>query len=106
VPLLGNAEKNELEALIRTRLTEHFERHGAGALLSEGLRVVVTGNGVLLDAGETPNPLAAVDIRSLFTAVCYLEGASRVELPREALGPLAAEAMSAATAQINRFSAP
>src|ERR1700757_5288701 len=74
VPLLGNAEKAELEALILAKLTDHYEKHGSSALLIEGLRVVVNGSGVLLDSGETPHPLAAVGIRSLFTALCYVPG--------------------------------
>ena len=33
MPLLGNAEKAELEKLILDRLTEHYEAYGSGALL-------------------------------------------------------------------------
>ena len=102
VPLLGNAEKAELETLILARLSEHYEEHGSSSLLVEGLRVVVNGAGVKLDMGETPHPLAAVEIRTLFTALCYLTGGT-LALPRDALGSLATEATSAAAAQVNRI---
>jgi hypothetical protein len=102
VPLLGNAEKAELENLILAKLTEHYEHHGAGSLLGEGLRVVVNGAGVAVDTGETPHPLAAVEIRTLFTALCYVTGGT-LTLPRDALGSLATEATSAAAAQVNRI---
>jgi hypothetical protein len=102
VPLLGNAEKAELETLILAKLTEHYDEHGSSALLGEGLRVVVNGAGVRLDTGDTPHPLAAVEIRTLFTALCYLTGGT-LALPRDALGSLATEATSAAAAQVNRI---
>lgn len=102
VPLLGNAEKAELERLILVRLQDHYETHGSGALLAEGLRVVVNGAGIELDRGETPDPLAAVEVRSLFTALCYVTGGT-MGLPREGLEPLATEATSALAAQINRI---
>jgi len=102
VPLLGNAEKAELEQLILSKLTEHYDKNGSSALLVEGLRVVVNGSGITLDSGETPHPLAAVEIRSLFTALCYVTGGT-MALPRDALGSLATEATSAAAAQVNRI---
>jgi hypothetical protein len=102
VPLLGNAEKAELESLILARLTDHYDRNGSSGLLVEGLRVVVNGSGVAIDGGETPHPLAAVEIRSLFTALCYVTGGT-LALPRDALGSLATEATSAAAAQVNRI---
>jgi hypothetical protein len=102
VPLLGNAEKAELELLILSKLTEHYDKHGSGALLTEGLRVVVNGSGITLDSGEAAHPLAAVEIRSLFTALCYVT-AGTLALPRDALGSLATEATSAAAAQVNRI---
>lgn len=102
MPLLGNAEKAELESLILAKLTEHFEQHGASALLAEGLRVVVNGSGVNLDSGDTQHPLAAVEIRTLFTALCYVTGGT-MSLPRDALSSLATEATSAAAAQVNRI---
>jgi hypothetical protein len=105
VPLLGNAEKAELEALILARMTEQYEQKGSSALLAEGLRVVVSGGGVLIDSGETKHPLAAVEIRTLFTALCYVTGGT-MALPRDALGSLATEATSAAAAQVNRIAKP
>jgi hypothetical protein len=104
VPLLGNAEKGELERLILARLTEHYEQHGASALLLEGVRIVVTVDGVSIDAGEVPDPLAAVEVRSLFTALCYVTGGT-LALPHDALASLATEATSAAAQQINRIAA-
>ena len=44
MPLLGNAEKAELEALILAKLTDHYEKHGSSALLIEvivGVMVIV-----------------------------------------------------------------
>src|SRR4051794_24951747 len=83
VPLLGNAEKGELEDLILERFYELYDREGSSALLAEGLRVVVTVDGVALDAGEARDPLAAVMVRSLFTALCYVTGGT-LALPRDA----------------------
>lgn len=102
MPLLGNAEKAELEKLILERLAERYEARGPDALLAEGVRVVANGDGVALDAGEMADPLAAVEVRSLFTALCYVTGGTTT-LPRDALEPLAAEATQALSAQINRI---
>ena len=102
MPLLGNAEKAELEKLILDRFTEHFDAHGSGALLVEGLRVVVSASGVALDAGDMRDALATVEVRTLFTALCYLTGGT-LALPRDALTALASEATSTIAAQINRI---
>ena len=102
MPLLGNAEKGELERLILERLTDHYDRNGSSALLAEGLRVIVNVNGVAIDSGENPDPLAAVEIRTLFTALCYLTGGT-LAMPRDSLESLATEATSAAAQQINRL---
>ena len=102
MPLLGKAEKGQLEQLILQKLTDHYEKHGSHALLDEGLRVVVDAQGVSLDSGEAADPLAAVPLRSLFTALCYLT-AGTPAVPRDALPSLATEATSAAAAQINRI---
>lgn len=102
MPLLGKAEKGQLEDLIRDKLTEHYERHGATSLLADGVRVVVSGEGVSIDNGEMSDPLAAVPLRTLFTALCYLT-AETSAIPRDALPSLATEATSAAAAQINRI---
>ncbi len=100
--MLGKPEKSELEALILERLVEHYDHHGSGALLGDGMRVVVHGNGVRVDRGETSDPLATVNVRELFTALCYLT-AGAPSLPRDALEPHATEATSALAAQINKF---
>ena len=102
MPLLGKAEKSQLEQLILQKLSDHYEKHGSSALLDEGLRLVVDARGVHIDAGETADPLAAVPLRSLFTALCYLT-AGTPAVPRDALPSLATEATSAAAAQINRI---
>ena len=102
VPLLGKAEKDELEGLILEKLTEHYDRHGSDALLQSGVRVVVDSQGVAIDNGERADPLAAVPVHTLFTAMCYLSGGTPA-VPREALATLANEATSAAAAQINRI---
>jgi len=104
VPLLGNAEKAELEGLILEKLTQYHEQHGSSALLNEGVRVVVLVDGVRIDHGEAPDPLAAVEVRSLFTALCYVTGGT-LALPPDALASLATEATSATAQQINRIAA-
>ena len=104
MPLLGNAEKAELERLILERLTQYHEQNGSSALLLEGVRVVVQVDGVSIDTGKEKDPLAAVEVRSLFTALCYLTGGSPA-LPPDALTALATEATSATAQQINRIAA-
>lgn len=103
MPLLGKAEKAQLEELILEKLTSHFEQHGPTAMLADGLRIVVHGTGVALDHGEHPDPLAAVPVKTLFTALCYLD-TDGAAIPRDALGTLATEAATSAAAQINRIS--
>ena len=102
MPLLGKAEKGQLEQLILARLQAHYDAHGASSLLVENMRVVVNTQGAVIDTGEQADPLAAVPIRSLFTALCYLTAGSP-SMPRESLQSLATEATSAAAAQINRL---
>src|SRR3954464_13355799 len=102
VPLLGKAEKGQLEELILERLTAYFERTGPGGLLAEGVRVIVHGQGVEVDEGQWPDPLAVVPVKTLFTALCYLDSPTEA-IPRDALASLATEATSAAAAQINRI---
>ena|SRR5438128_227389 len=100
--LLGKAEKEELRELVLLRLAEHHDRHGPAALLEDGVRVVVQSDGVVIDHGEAADPLAAVPVRTLLTALCYARDGDAV-VPREALVSLAAEASEAAAAQINRI---
>jgi ribosomal protein L12E/L44/L45/RPP1/RPP2 len=105
VPLLGQAEKAELEKLILERFEALYGREGGSALLHPELRVVVNARGVELDHGEARDPLAAVEVKNLFTALCYATGGTAA-LPKEALESLATEATSAAAAAINRYSPP
>ena len=100
--LLGKAEKEQLEGMILEALDAHYEAHGSHSLLAEGARVVVDPSGIRIDHGETPDPLAAIPLRTLFTILCYLS-AGTPAVPRDALASLATEATSAAAAQINRI---
>lgn len=102
VPLLGKAEKGQLEELILHKFQAHYDQNGPGSLLADGARVVVHGRGVDIDHGEHPDPLAAVPLKTLFTALCYLSAGSPA-MPREALESLATEATSVAAAHINRI---
>ena len=102
MPLLGKAEKGQLEELILQRFRAHYDQHGPGSLLVDAIRVVVDGRGVELDHGEHDDPLAAVPVKTLFTALCYLSAGSPA-MPREALESLATEATSVAAAHINRI---
>ena len=102
MPLLGKAEKAQLEDLILQKLQSHYDANGSAALLGDGVRVVVTTSGVALDKGEGADPLATVSIRTLFTALCYLTAGSPA-MPRDSLDSLATEATSALAAQINRL---
>jgi hypothetical protein len=105
VPLLGQAEKAELEKLIRERLEALHRRDGGTALLDPQLRIVVTGNGVQLDHGEMRDPLSAVEVKSLFTALCYTDSGGD-SMPIEAVKSLAGEALTTLAAEINRYSPP
>ena len=102
VPLLGKAEKGQLEELILQKFQAHYDQNGPGALLVDSTRVVVHGAGVEIDHGEHADPLAAVPVKTLFTALCYLSAGSP-SMPREALESLATEATSVAAAHINRI---
>ena len=103
MPLLGQAEKAELEKLILERFSALYAKEGGSALLHPELRVVVNARGVELDHGESRDPLTAVEVKGLFTALCYATGGT-ASLPQEALGSLATEATSAAAAAINKYS--
>ena len=102
MPLLGKAEKSQLEELILEKLRAHYDSNGPTALLVDGTRVVVHGSGVDIDHGEHTDPLAAVQVKTLFTALCYLSACSP-SMPREALESLSTEATSVAAAHINRI---
>ncbi len=104
MPLLGNSEKAELERLVLERLIQYHDQHGSSALLEEGVRIVVQVDGVHIDRGEMKDPLASVEVRSLFTALCYVTGGT-LAIPPDALAALATEATSATAQQINRIAA-
>jgi len=106
-PLLGPREKGELEALILALLEHHYESHGAKSLLEPGLMLAVAPDGPVLVPRAQSNGayLASVEIRNLFTALCYLAGDDvEAAMPRDALPSLATEATSATAAQINKLS--
>ena len=48
------------------------------------------------------HPLAAVEVKTLFTVLCYLTSGTEA-MPRDALDALATEATSAAAAIVNRI---
>src|SRR5262245_17758709 len=100
--LLGRAEKAQLEELILKKLYAYYDANGSAALLADKLRVIVTTKGPELDMGQDPDPLASVQVRTLFTALCYLT-AGAPSMPRESLDSLATEATSACAAQINKL---
>ena len=106
--LLGPQEKRELEALILERLGAHYDDNGPESLLVPGLAVAINAKGVwIVPPGLDPSGnLASVEVRTLFTALCYLANEGPSAMPREALATLATEAASATAAQINKLSAP
>ena len=103
-PLLGPKEKSELETLMLNCLAAHYRDHGGSGLLTPGLTLVVRAAGVTLEAVPAADCLAQVEIRSLFTAICYLAGDDvEIALPEDAMKSLATEATSATAAQINKL---
>lgn len=103
-PILGSKEKAELESLTHECLLAHYRVVGGAGLLAAGLHLVVTAAGVTLEKGARPDCLAQVEIRQLFTAVCYLAGdAGDAVMPEDALRSLATEATTVLAVQINRL---
>jgi hypothetical protein len=103
-PLLGPSEKAELENLMLECLRAHYRAHGGTGLLIPGVSLVVRSNGVALEPKVADTCLAQVEVRRLFTAVCYLASdIGDVALPEDALASLATEATSATAAQINKL---
>ena len=87
MPLLGKAEKGQLEELILQKFQAHYDQNGPGSLLADGARVVVHGTGVDIDHGEHPDPYAAVRLKTLFTAFANSrrargDAARRARVPR------------------------
>lgn len=106
-PLLGSEEKAELEGLMLECLQSHYRVNGATGLLTPGMSLVVRASGVSLEPRAAESCLAQIEVRKLFTAVCYLAGDAGarggVALPEDALSSLATEATSATAAQINKL---
>lgn len=103
-PLLGPAEKAELEGLMLECLRAHYRANGGTGLLAPGVSLVVRADGVALEPAPVENCLAQVEIRRLFTAVCYLASdTGDVAVTEDALASLATEATSATAAQINKL---
>jgi hypothetical protein len=103
-PLLGPEEKAELESLMLDCLQAYYHAHGGSGLLTAGMSLVVRADGVTLESKAVNTCLAQIEIRQLFTAVCYLAGdIGDIALPEDALQSLATEATSATAAQINRL---
>lgn len=103
-PLLGPREKAELESMMHECLLAHHRVLGGAGLLMQGLHLVVRPTGVTLEKAPASDCLAQVEIRQLFTAVCYLAGdAGDIAMPEDALQSLATEATSITAAQINKL---
>ncbi|MDX2218107.1 MAG: hypothetical protein SF172_03715 [Burkholderiales bacterium] len=103
-PLLGPQEKAELEGLMLECLRAHYHANGGTGLLTPGVSLVVRSSGVAIEPKAADNCLAQVEVRQLFTAVCYLASeVGEVALPEDALSSLATEATSATAAQINKL---
>jgi hypothetical protein len=103
-PLLGPSEKAELESMMYECLLAHYRVLGGPGLLGHGLHLVVSPSGVTLEKASSRNCLAQVEIRQLFTAVCYLAGdAADSVMPEDALKSLATEATNITAAQINKL---
>jgi hypothetical protein len=103
MPLLGPAEKDELEAMILAALAERWADQGPEGLLAPGVCVVVDAGGASIATRIGDRVLAAVEIRTLFTALCHLSSDGPGSMPRDSLGTLAAEASGALAAQVNRL---
>lgn len=103
-PLLGPREKAELEVLMLQSLQAYYREKGGSGLLAPGMSMVVRTSGVALESAPVADCLAQVEIRQLFTSVCYLaSGSGDIAVPEDALASLATEATSATAAQINKL---
>ena len=103
MPLLGPKEKSELEKMVYERLVAHWNAHGSNGLLSPGTSIMLDTSGALIVTSVPPDALAAVEIRTLFTALCHLSADGPGSMPRDSLDSLATEATSALAAQVNRI---
>ncbi len=103
MPLLGPREKGELETMIHDRLVAHWNAHGSSGLLAPGTSIVLDGRGAAIVDAAPADALAAVEIRTLFTALCHLSADGPGSMPRDSLASLATEATSSLAAQVNRL---
>ena len=103
MPLLGPREKGELETLVLRQLVGCWGVHGSGGLLAPGVTIALDTKGPWIAAGGDIGALAAVEVRTLFTALCHLSADGPGSMPRDSLDSLATEATSALAAQVNRL---
>jgi hypothetical protein len=103
MPLLGPKEKSELEKLIYEQLVAHWSAHGSNGLLEPGTSIVLDTSGPFITSSPPPDALAAVEIRTLFTALCHLSADGPGSMPRDSLDSLATEATSSLATQVNRL---
>jgi hypothetical protein len=103
MPLLGPKEKGELESMILDQLVAHWNEHGSGGLLAPGTSIVLDASGPSIVASRPADALAAVEVRTLFTALCHLSADGPGSMPRDSLDSLATEATSSLAAQVNRL---
>lgn len=103
MPLLGPHEKAELEQLVYRQLVEYWNANGSAGLLAPGMSVVLDTSGPLITGVGAEHALAAVEIRTLFTALCHLSADGPGSMPRDSLDSLATEATSSLAAQVNRL---
>jgi hypothetical protein len=103
MPLLGPKEKSELEKMIYERLVAHWNAHGSNGLLEPGTSIMLDAHGPSIVTSTPRDALAAVEIRTLFTALCHLSADGPGSMPRDSLDSLATEATSSLAAQVNRL---
>ena len=105
MPLLGPNEKGELEQLVLEKLVAYWDAHGSAGLLEAGVSIVVDASGARIAASPATGDavLASVEVRSLFTALCYLSADGPGIIPRDVLASLADEAATAVATQVNRI---
>jgi hypothetical protein len=103
MPLLGPKEKGELESMILDRLVAHWNKHGSSGLLAPGTSIVLDTDGPSIAGSPPADALAAVEVRTLFTALCHLSADGPGSMPRDSLDSLATEATSSLAAQVNRL---
>jgi hypothetical protein len=103
MPLLGPREKSELETMIHDRLVAHWNAHGSSGLLAPGTTIQLDASGPSIVDFPPADALAAVEIRTLFTALCHLSADGPGSMPLDSLDPLATEATSSLAAQVNRL---